>query len=97
MSSATVYVSHGATVDEVRAAVDAYLPTVGRPIETGVEFGDEYPGFAVAIDVYGANEDTVTADARQLADNLAELLPGHRFATSADLEAGVKPPLTPDL
>ncbi len=71
--SRTVYVSSGATVDEVRAAVDAYMQRAGRTYVTDIEFADEYPGFHIGIDVY--RQDEPEADARQIAAGISPCFP----------------------
>lgn len=82
----TVYVSRGATVEQVQSAVEVCLPAVGRGLVAHVEFGDEYPGYVTAIDMYGLSDAETNAAATALAAALAPLLPGCAIAT--DLELG---------
>lgn len=84
--ASTVYLSGGATVEQVQTAVDACLPSIGRAFKARVEFGDEYLGYVTAIDVFGPSDSETAAAATALAAALVLLLPGCAIATSRELE-----------
>ena len=84
----SIYVSAGATQDQVRGAVDSWMREAGIDYPVDVEFGDEYPGFVTAVDLYKDDRGDAEQFARALMTGLRERLPGAaRIALDLDLEA----------
>lgn len=72
MTETTVYVGKRATMDQVRAAVEAWQRSTGDRTRVFIdEDGDDHPEMGFAIDVYGDGAD---AAARRLAEGIREYL-----------------------
>mgnify|MGYP000962509558 CR=1 FL=1 len=85
----TVYVSTGISEDLVRRSVDAWVKAQGHTLDVNIEFGDEYPGFATAVDVFGMDEVSTLDDARALAQELTTALAQGTVAVDVDLESAI--------
>lgn len=85
MADGTVYIGEGADEESVSAAVR----TMREFADWDVEATDEYPGFAVAVDLYDASAAVVKQQARDLSVALAEQLPWP-VATQEQLEQAAR-------